>query len=47
MIIKERKQSIYLKLDWLYNKLMIAYLKGELVVKSEEYIIIEVQGIGY
>ena len=24
---------------------MIAYLKGELVVKSEEYIIIEVQGI--
>ena len=26
---------------------MIAYLKGELVVKSEEYIIIEVQGIGY
>ena len=36
-----------MKLDWLYNKLMIAYLKGELVVKSEEYIIIEVQGIGY
>ena len=26
---------------------MIAYLKGELVVRSEEYIIIEVQGIGY
>ena len=36
-----------MKLDWLYNKIMIAYLKGELVVKSEEYIIIEVQGIGY
>ena len=26
---------------------MIAYLKGELVVKSEEYIIIGVQGVGY
>ena len=26
---------------------MIAYLKGELVVKSEEYIKLEVQGIGY
>lgn len=26
---------------------MIAYLKGNLVTKSEEYIILEVQGIGY
>lgn len=26
---------------------MIAYLKGELITKSEEYVIIEVQGIGY
>lgn len=26
---------------------MIAYLKGNLAIKSEEYIIIEVQGIGY
>lgn len=26
---------------------MIAYLKGNLVIKSEEYIVIEVQGIGY
>lgn len=26
---------------------MIAYLKGELITKLEEYVIIEVQGIGY
>ena len=26
---------------------MIAYLRGSLELKSEEYIIIEVQGIGY
>lgn len=26
---------------------MIAYLKGNLAIKSEEYIILEVQGIGY
>lgn len=26
---------------------MIAYLKGELITKSEEYVIIDVQGIGY
>lgn len=26
---------------------MIAYLKGKLAIKSEEYIILEVQGIGY
>lgn len=26
---------------------MIAYLKGNLITKSEEYIILEVQGIGY
>ena len=26
---------------------MIAYLKGNLMTKSEEYIILEVQGIGY
>ncbi len=26
---------------------MIAYLKGKLQFKSDEYIIIEVQGIGY
>lgn len=26
---------------------MIAYLKGNLVIKSEEYIVIETQGIGY
>lgn len=26
---------------------MIAHLKGNLVIKSEEYIVIEVQGIGY
>ena len=26
---------------------MIAYLKGEVITKSEEYVILEVQGIGY
>lgn len=26
---------------------MIAYLKGNLVIKTEEYIVLEVQGIGY
>ena len=26
---------------------MIAYLKGNIMTKSEEYIILEVQGIGY
>ena len=26
---------------------MIAYLKGKLVIKSVDYIVIDVQGIGY